>query len=184
MVEHRMTAALQFAKDAVRGTLGLLGSLKLAVTLIVILAAVLAWATTQEAGHGREYAQWYVYHGRWFRGLLWALGVNILAATLVRFPWKRKLGFLVTHAGLLVLLAGALSDLPLRDRRDILLSKRGRRATASCSPTGARSSSAGSDCRGRARPRRRLSSFSPVPSIGPTAETWRWARSAGCGSAC
>ena len=37
------------------------------------------------------------------------LGANVLAATLVRFPWHRhQLGFLLTHAGILVLLAGAI----------------------------------------------------------------------------
>ena len=67
-----------------------LASLKLAVFLIVLLAAVLAWATFLEAGKGREYAQWYVYDSPWFLGLLAVLGMNILAATLVRFPWQRK----------------------------------------------------------------------------------------------
>ena len=34
---------------------------------------------------------------------------NILAATLIRWPWrKRQVGFVVTHAGLLVLLVGAM----------------------------------------------------------------------------
>jgi hypothetical protein len=89
--------------------LRLLASLKLAVVLLVTLAVVLAWATFLEAGHGREIAQWYVYGSRWFAGLLAILGINILAATLIRFPWnKRQLGFVVTHAGLLVLLAGSI----------------------------------------------------------------------------
>ncbi len=86
-----------------------LASLVLAVTLIVLLAGVLAWATILEARHGRELAQWYVYGSPWFLGLLAALGINILAATTVRFPWKRsQTGFVVTHAGLLVLLVGSV----------------------------------------------------------------------------
>ena len=109
------------AKEIGRGTLRFFGSMKLAVALIVILAAVLAWATFQEAARGREYAQWYVYHSRWFIGLLALLGVNILAATLVRFPWKKRFGFVVTHAGLLVLLSRRAANLPLRDRRPCLL---------------------------------------------------------------
>ena len=37
------------------------------------------------------------------------LALNILAATMIRFPWRRgRRGFLLTHAGLLVLLAGAI----------------------------------------------------------------------------
>ncbi|NLX96543.1 MAG: hypothetical protein GXY83_10240 [Rhodopirellula sp.] len=86
-----------------------LASLKLAVILIVALACVLAWATILESAHGREYAQWYVYKSTWFIGLLALLGVNILAATCVRWPWtKTRSGFVMTHAGLLVLLAGSV----------------------------------------------------------------------------
>lgn len=83
--------------------------MKLAVVLIVVLAAVLAWATILEADRGRDYAQWYVYGSAWFVALLGLLGVNILAAALIRFPWKkRQIGFVVTHAGLLTLLVGAV----------------------------------------------------------------------------
>jgi len=86
-----------------------LASLELAVILIVFLAAVLAWATCLEAAKGRECAQWYVYGSQWFTALLMILGVNILAATLVRFPWNRnQSGFVVTHLGLLVLLVGSI----------------------------------------------------------------------------
>lgn len=83
-------------------------SLKLAVLLIVVLGGVLVWATLLEAEKGREFAQWYVYRSHWFMTLLALLGINILAATLIRFPWRmRQIGFVVTHAGLLVLLLGA-----------------------------------------------------------------------------
>lgn len=85
------------------------GSLRLAVILIVTLAAVLAVATILESSRGREYAQWYVYRSHWFIGLLGLLGLNILAATLIRFPWGLgRIGFVMTHAGLLVLLFGAV----------------------------------------------------------------------------
>ena len=87
----------------------LLASLKLAVTLIVLLAAILAAATFVESDQGRDYARWYFYTQTWFVVLLGMLGVNILSATLIRFPWKpRQFGFVVTHAGLLVLLAGSI----------------------------------------------------------------------------
>ena len=62
-----------------------------------------------EAKYGREYAAWYVYGSPWFVALLGVLGANVLAATLIRFPWsKQQVGFVVTHAGILVLLAGAI----------------------------------------------------------------------------
>ena len=86
-----------------------LASLKLAVILIVVLAAVLAWATLLESAHGREYAQWFIYKSNWFMGLLGLLGANILMATLIRWPWtKTRSGFVMTHAGLLVLLVGSI----------------------------------------------------------------------------
>jgi hypothetical protein len=84
-------------------------SLKLAVSLLVLLAAILAVTTLVEAARGREYVLWYVYNSPWFAALLGLLAANILAAAVVRFPWKRhQFAFLITHAGLLVLLAGAI----------------------------------------------------------------------------
>ena len=85
-----------------------LASVKLAVILIVILAAVAAVATFVEVAKGRDYVLWYVYHSPWFAGLLGVLAANVLAAAIVRFPWKvGQIPFLATHVGLLVLLAGA-----------------------------------------------------------------------------
>lgn len=86
-----------------------LGSIELAVCLLVTLGIVLARATLIEAAAGREAAQWRVYRTDAFAGLLVLLAVNILAATLVRYPWGwRRGGFVVTHAGLLILLGGSL----------------------------------------------------------------------------
>ena len=88
-----------------------LASLKLAVILMVALASVLSVATVLEAKHGMMYAHWYVYKSSWFSVLLALLGVNIFFAAAVRFPWKRhQTGFVVTHAGLLVLLFGAIQS--------------------------------------------------------------------------
>lgn len=88
-----------------------LGSLRLAVVLLMTLAAVIAVATVLEADHDRAYAQWYVYHSRWFMVLLGLLGINIFFAAASRWPWKRHhTGFVVTHAGLLVLLVGSVQS--------------------------------------------------------------------------
>jgi hypothetical protein len=89
--------------------LRLLASLRLAIVLLVLLAMVLAVATFIEAAKGRDYVRWYVYDAQWFVALLGLLGVSVLAAALIRFPWKiRQIPFLITHAGLLVLLAGSI----------------------------------------------------------------------------
>ncbi|MCU0983275.1 MAG: cytochrome c biogenesis protein ResB, partial [Pirellulaceae bacterium] len=109
-MNQRPTATAGVRPAALLGGLArALASLKLAIVLLVFLAAVLACATLVEAKYGREYASWYVYGSPWFVAFLAVLGANVLAATLVRFPWhKHQLGFVVTHAGILVLLAGAI----------------------------------------------------------------------------
>src|SRR5205823_9300245 len=54
-------------------------------------------------------AQDLVYHTWWFALLMVFLAVNILCAALKKYPWKRhQIGFLITHAGLLVLVFGGL----------------------------------------------------------------------------
>ncbi|MCK6457892.1 MAG: cytochrome c biogenesis protein ResB [Phycisphaerae bacterium] len=86
-----------------------LGSLKAGVTLLVLIGVSMAAASIYEARHGRVAAQVLFYRAWWFNGLLLALAGNIFCATLVRWTisW-RKLGFLITHIGVLVVLAGAL----------------------------------------------------------------------------
>src|SRR3954454_10864891 len=89
-----------------------LASLKLAVFSLGTLAAVLAYATFFESWHGTSAVQEWIYQTKWFAVLLAFLGVNILCAALIRYPWKRRqTGFVITHAGLLVLLAGSFYSL-------------------------------------------------------------------------
>jgi hypothetical protein len=85
-----------------------LASLKLAVFSLSSLAASLAFATVMESSYGTAAAQDYVYRNTWFAILLAFLATNILCAALIRYPWKkRQTGFVITHAGLLVLIFGA-----------------------------------------------------------------------------
>lgn len=84
-----------------------LASVKLAVLLISASAAVLAWATFVERSYGTQAVHFGIYGTWWFAVLVFGLGLNVLCAALIRFPWrKHQLGFVVTHAGILVLLAG------------------------------------------------------------------------------
>lgn len=86
-----------------------LASTRLAAALLLILACVLVWATLLESLHGREYADWRIYHSRWFALLLALLGCNAFCAAAIRFPWKwRQAGFVLARIGLLVLLVGGL----------------------------------------------------------------------------
>jgi hypothetical protein len=85
-----------------------LASIKFAVCLMVSLAVIVAFATILETKHGRQYSQWFVYHQAWFVGLLGLLAASVFSAAYVRFPWKRhQTGFVITHAGLLVLFVGS-----------------------------------------------------------------------------
>jgi hypothetical protein len=81
----------------------------LAVVAIVLSAAVLAWATFVESRYGTDAVRFGIYGTWWFGALLAVLGANVLCATLIRIPWKRyQTGFVITHAGILVLLIGCL----------------------------------------------------------------------------
>ena len=86
-----------------------LASMYLAVVLLISLALVLAWATFVERDYGTEAVHFAIYDAWWFSVLLGLLGVNVLCAALIRFPWRRyQTGFVITHAGILVLLVGCI----------------------------------------------------------------------------
>lgn len=85
-----------------------LASLKLAVLSLSSLALALAFATWFESTYGTKAVQAFVYQSAWFSLLLAFLAINILCAATIRFPWKkRQTGFVITHTGLLVLIAGS-----------------------------------------------------------------------------
>src|SRR4051812_41803807 len=80
-------------------------SLKLAVISLGTLAGVLAYATFFEKWYGTAAVQEWIYRSAGFSILLAFLAANVLCAALIRYPWKkRQTGFVIPHAGLLVLL--------------------------------------------------------------------------------
>jgi len=86
-----------------------LSSLKLAVLVILSLATVLATGTVFESLYGIAVARERVYGTWWFTLVLFFLGVNVLCGALSRIPWKRHhIGFVVTHAGIITILIGAV----------------------------------------------------------------------------
>jgi hypothetical protein len=96
-------------KEVWRVTIRMLGSLKLAVILLLTIAIACAVATLMESKFNSAVAQHYIYQAPWFIVWLLVLCVNLAAATLTRWPWKKKhLGFVVTHLGIIILLIGAL----------------------------------------------------------------------------
>ncbi len=85
-----------------------LSSLKLAVPIILSLSLILAVATVCESLYGMRGAHLMVYGQAWFHGVLVLLGINVFCAALSRWPWKRnQIGFVITHAGILILLLGS-----------------------------------------------------------------------------
>lgn len=87
----------------------LFGSVKLALIILAILATTCAIATFTEFSFNAKFAQATIYRAPWFICCLLLLCVNLFAATLTRWPWKRKhVGFITTHFGIIMLLVGAL----------------------------------------------------------------------------
>ncbi len=87
----------------------ILGSLVFAVSLIAFLAVILCVSTLVESLHGTPVAQQLFYRAYWFDIFISLLWVNIFCATFTRYPFKKKhVGFVITHLGILLLLAGAL----------------------------------------------------------------------------
>lgn len=86
-----------------------MASVKLAVPLMMVIIGVVAYGTIVESLYNAEMAKLKVYQTPWFESLMVLLWCNILFATLTRWPWKKHhLGFLITHLGLLLLLAGGM----------------------------------------------------------------------------
>ncbi len=83
-------------------------SLKLAVVLISTVAFVLAIATFVESNSGTAAVRFWIYHTKSFSFLMALLAMNIFFAAAIRYPWKKhQTGFVITHIGLLTLLAGS-----------------------------------------------------------------------------
>src|SRR5262249_28951206 len=96
-----------------------LASLQLPIVLLSLFTLCLALATFLESAYSTGIAQFLVYRSWWFSLLLGLLAANVLCAALNkmdrhrlarrRWPWKKhQTGFLITHAGLLVLVFGGL----------------------------------------------------------------------------
>jgi hypothetical protein len=85
-----------------------LSSLKLAVIVVLGLAAAMTVATFIESLYDIPTGRYWVYETLWFYGLLALLGVNIFCVAMSRYPWKAKHGpFLMAHVGILLLLGGS-----------------------------------------------------------------------------
>jgi len=94
---------------------GIVGSIKFAVPLLIAIASILIFATFYEAEVGSTVVQQEIYKSTWFGALMFLLALNLGVSTLSRYPWKgaRKIGFAITHWGLVVIIAGSAAVIHL-----------------------------------------------------------------------
>lgn len=87
-----------------------LGGVVFAIILISLTALLVIGGTFMESHTGSHlYAAGVIYDSLVFAMLLWGFFINILFAALRRWPFKRRhIPFLITHLGLLMILAGVL----------------------------------------------------------------------------
>ncbi len=84
-------------------------SLKLAVVLLAVLIIGAIAGTLYESSFDAKVARAYVYGAPWFNAWLLFLAANLTVSALSRWPWKKHhVAFLVTHLGIITLLAGSL----------------------------------------------------------------------------
>ncbi|WP_347358532.1 cytochrome c biogenesis protein ResB [Bdellovibrio sp.] len=86
-----------------------LASLKLAVFIIVAMAAITAVGTFVEAKYDAYAAKKMVYDTWYMFGVLGLLVINLTAVMVDRLPWKKRhVAFVLAHIGIIILLAGSL----------------------------------------------------------------------------
>jgi hypothetical protein len=88
---------------------GFFASVKLAVVLLAVLIIAAIIGTLYESSFDAKVAKAYVYGAPWFNLWLTILAANLAVSALSRWPWrKHHVAFLVTHLGIITLLAGSL----------------------------------------------------------------------------
>ena len=84
-----------------------LGSLKMAVIILLAIAVLSAIGTFLESRYNTEFAQSLIYRSPWMFVTMSLLSVCLIFSAVERMPWKRRhIPFLVAHVGLLILIAG------------------------------------------------------------------------------
>ncbi len=86
----------------------ILSSLGLGVSLLFLIALILAFATKFESSTSTHLVQAYIYRTVWFDLLLALFGLSLSLATWNLRPWRlRHLGVICIHASILIILVGA-----------------------------------------------------------------------------
>ncbi len=100
-----------------------LGSIQFAIPLLSAIAIILIGATFYESQVGSATVQQEIYKSPWFGGLMFLLALNLGVSALSRYPWRgaRKIGFALTHLGLIVIIAGSAAVIHLGAEGMLLL---------------------------------------------------------------
>jgi hypothetical protein len=86
-----------------------MSSIKLALPMILLVSVLLASGTIVESKYSTAVAKRFVYGTWWFNLTLLLLGLNVFCSAISRYPWKKhQTGFVITHLGILIILAGSL----------------------------------------------------------------------------
>jgi len=102
-----------FWERAVIRVAKLVGSLQIAVIVLVVLVVVLTIGTMVESWYTGKLAQELIYRTWWFNALMGVLFLNIFFAAAKKWPWKKhQTGFVITHIGLeLMIIGGVVNSL-------------------------------------------------------------------------
>ncbi len=96
---------------SVKQYLKFLGSLQLAMILLGVIVIAAIVGTLYETRLNADVAREYIYDAPWFNVWLGMLCVNLFSVAAIRYPWKpHQTGFVITHAGIITLLIGAMID--------------------------------------------------------------------------
>ena len=88
-----------------------LASLKLALVLLTVIIIAAGVGTYLESRMSAEIAKRVVYGHIWFDVWLTFLAINLFCVAAIRYPWKpHQTGFVITHAGIIILLIGSMLD--------------------------------------------------------------------------
>lgn len=93
-----------------RAVFGFFASLQLAIGTIAALMIILAVGTIIESRFNADAARILVYDTPWLTLILVVLVLNLACSAADRLPWKKKhIGFVLTHLGIIIILAGSLA---------------------------------------------------------------------------
>src|SRR5438067_7107556 len=83
-------------------------SVRLAMLLLAVLIIASIAGTLYESSFDARVARAYIYGASWFNVWLLLLVINLTCSAFSRMPWKRHhTGFLMTHLGIIIIIAGA-----------------------------------------------------------------------------